>query len=259
MFNTYENYSMKFLFFISLSVFSGFLYGQDVSSIIKEADRLDTSMNDAQAIIKYKEALTIQPSNIYVLCKCSELCSRIGGRLKNDKIKQDDFYAAARIYARTALQVNPLYSDANFVMALVMGRAAMRKSGKEKIDAVKDIKKYADLAIKYDPLNYKAWYVLGKWYYEIYALNYFERTAVKVFYGSLPPAGIDDAIHCFEKSKSINPGFLLNYLSLAKAYKKKDEENIAKQNLMVMITLPGKTVDDVKIKNEGMDLLKKWD
>lgn len=250
---------MKSLFFISLCAFSGFLYGQDVSSIIKEADLLNASMNDAQAIIKYKEALKIQPSNIYALCKCSELCSRIGGRLKTDKVKQDDFYAAARIYAQSALQVNPLYSDANFVKALAMGREAMRKSGKEKIEAVKDIKKYADFAIQYDPQNYKAWYVLGKWYYEINALNYFERTAVKVFYGSLPPAGIDEAIRCFEKSKLINPGFVLNYLSLAKAYKKKDEENTAKQNLMVMFTLPDKTQDDEKIKNEGRDLLKKWD
>jgi len=250
---------MKSLFFITLCTFSCFLYGQDVNSIIKEADQLNASMNDAQAIIKYKEALKIQPSNIYVLCKCSELCSRIGGRLKDDKVKQDDYYGTARTYARAALRVNPRYSDANFVMALVTGREALQKSGKEKIEAVKDIKKYADLAIQYDPNNYKAWYVLGKWYYEISALNYFERTAVKVFYGPLPPAGIDDAIHCFEKTKSINPGFILNYLTLAKAYKKKDDEIAAKQNLMVMFTFPDKTQDDEKIKSEGRDLLKKWE
>jgi tetratricopeptide (TPR) repeat protein len=139
-----------------------------------------------------------------------------------------------------------------------MGRDAMNKSGKEKIDAVKDIKKYADLAIKYDSRNYKAWYVLGKWYYEINALNYFERTAVKLFFGALAPAHIDDAIHCFEKTKSINPGFVLNYLSLAKAYKKKDEEANAKQSLIAMLALPDKTQDDERIKNEGRDLLKKW-
>lgn len=250
---------MKSLFFISLCAISGFLYGQDVSRIIKEADRIDASMNDEQAMNKYKEALKLQPTNIYALCKCSELCSRIGGRLKEDKVKQDNFYAAATMYAQSALRINPHYSDANFVKALVIGREAMRKSGKEKIEAVKDIKKYADFAIQYDSQNYKAWYILGKWYYEINGLNYFERAAVKVFYGSLPPAGIDDAIHCFEKSKSINPGFVLNYLSLAKAYKKTDEEKIAKQNLMVMFTLPDKTQDDEKIKNEGRDLLKKWD
>lgn len=249
---------MKTLFIFSICLFSGCLYGQDVKNIIKKADSLETSMDDAQAITTYREALKLQPSNIYVLCKCSELCSRIGGRLKEDKSKQDKYYDAARSYASTALQLNPFYSNANFVVALAMGRDAMNKSGKEKIDAVKDIKKYADLAIKYDSRNYKAWYVLGKWYYEINALNYFERTAVKLFFGALPPAHIDDAIHCFEKTKSINPGFVLNYLSLAKAYKKKDEEANAKQSLIAMLALPDKTQDDERIKNEGRDLLKKW-
>jgi len=249
----------KIPFFICLLLLSGFLHAQDEKSLIKEAQDFETSMNDVSAIATYKNALKLNPSNVYLLCKCSELCSRIGGRMKDNKAQQEDFYKAAKTYAHTALQVNPQYSDANFVMALVMGTDAIRKGGKEKIEAVKDIKKYADLSLKYDPLNYKAWFVLGKWYYEINNLNYFERTAVKVFHGALPPATIEDAINCFEKVKSTNESFILNYLSLAKAYKKKDQENIAKQNLMVMFTLPDKTQDDEKIKNDGRDLLKKWE
>ncbi|MEO7119588.1 MAG: hypothetical protein ABIY62_00750 [Ginsengibacter sp.] len=249
----------KIFFFTCLILFSGFLHAQNEKSLIKEAQDFETSMNDVRAIATYKDALKLDPSNVYLLCKCSELCSRIGNRLKDNKAQQDDFYQAAKTYAHTALQVNPQYSDANFVMALVMGTDALRKSGKEKIEAVKDIKKYADISVKYDPLNYKAWFILGKWYYEINNLNYFERTAVKVFYGALPPATIEDAIKCFEKVKSINESFILNYLSLAKAYKKKDEENIAKENLMVMFNLPNKTQDDEKIKSDGRELLKKWE
>ena len=250
---------LKFFFSIFLCLLTSLLYAQDVNPVIKEADELEASMKDAEAINKYKEVLKIQPKNIYALCKCSELCSRIGGRLKDDKIKQDDFYNAAKTYASAALQIDPDYSDANFVMSLVMGRDAIRKGGKEKIEAVKDVKKYADLSLKYDPKNYKAWYVLGKWYYEVNSLNYFERTAVKIFYGALPPASIEDAITCLEKSKSLNPNFILSYLSLAKAYEKKDEDNIARQNILVMLNLPDKTQDDEKIKSEGRDLLKKLD
>lgn len=250
---------MKFFLFICLFGYTGFLHAQDISAILKKAELYEKSMNDAQAFSIYKEALKIQPSNIEALCKCSELSTRIAARLKDDKVKQDDYYREAKTYAQNALQVNPFYSDANFVMALVMGREAMKKDGKEKIAAVRDIKKYADLSLKYNPQNYKAWFVLGKWYYEINGLNYFERTAVKLFFGALPPASIDDAINCLEKVKSLNPSFILNYLSLAKAYKRKDEESIAKQNLMVMFNLPDKTEDDEKIKNEGRELLKKWD
>jgi tetratricopeptide (TPR) repeat protein len=248
---------MKFLLFTYLLGYAGFLQAQDISTILKKAEQFEASMNDERAVAAYQEALSFQPSNIYAICKCSELSTRIAGRLKENKVKQDDYYNEARTYAESALRVNPLYSDANFVMALAMGREAMRKGGKEKIEAVKAVKKYADLALKYDRQNYKAWFVLGKWYYEINGLNYFERTAVKVFFGSLPSASIDDAINCLEKVKSINPSFILNYLSLAKAYKRKDEENVAKENLIVMLNLPNKTEDDERIKSEGRELLKK--
>ncbi len=249
---------MKIIILVSLLFFSCLIYAQDINSYISQAGQYESAMNDEQAVVKYKEALKIQPNNIFAICKASELCSRIGARLKNDKAKQADYFAAARTYAQTALKLEPLNSESNFVMALVTGREAIIKGGKEKIMAVKEVKNYADLSIKYNPNNFKAWYILGKWYYEVSGLNYFERTAVRMFFGALPKAEIDDAIACFEKSKSINPGFVLNYLSLAKAYKKKDEEPKAKQNLASMISLPEQTQDDAKIKSEGRELLKKW-
>jgi tetratricopeptide (TPR) repeat protein len=249
---------MKIIILVSLLFFSCLISAQDINSYITQAGQYESAMNDEQAVVKYKDALKIQPNNIFAICKASELCSRIGARFKDDKAKQADYFAAARTYAQTALKLEPLNSESNFVMALVTGREAIIKGGKEKIMAVKEVKNYADLSIKYNPNNFKAWYILGKWYYEVSGLNYFERTAVRVFFGALPKAEIDDAIACFEKSKSINPGFVLNYLSLAKAYKKKDKEPKAKQNLASMISLPEQTQDDAKIKSEGRELLKKW-
>ncbi len=247
--------AISFIFFLFISSLS---FGQNLNDLIRQADQYEAAMNDLQAFEKYKEATKIQPTNIYAICKASEICSRIGARLKADKAQRASYFQAAKMYAQTAVKLEPASSEANFVMALVMGREALDKGGEEKIAAVKDIKHYADLSVKYNPQNYKAWYILGKWYYEVSSLNYFERTAVKMFFGALPPAKIDDAIACLEKTKSLNPGFILNYLSLAKAYKKKDEETMAKQNLASMFSLPDKTQDDAAFKSEGRGLLKKW-
>ena len=249
---------LKIISFILFFVLATQLYGQDVNTTINQARSLESSMNDEAAVSKYKEALQLQPGNIYAICKVSELSTRIASRSDADQQKQHNYFGIAKTYAKSAIQLAPQNSESNFVMALVMGRDALSGSGKEKIEAVKKLKQYADLSIKYDPNNFKAWYVLGKWYYEVSALNYFERTAVKIFFGALPKAEITDAISCFEKSKSINPGFILNYLALAKAYKKQDEIATAKQNLSSMISLPDQTADDAKLKNEGRDLLRKW-
>ena len=246
-----------FLFFIALFFFYT-LHAQDANTLIKEAEQLEASMNDEQAIIKYKEALKLQPGNLYIICKCSELCSRIGGRYKADKKKMIDYYTAAKIYADKAIRLDPKSSEANFVMAMVIGRTAMQKAGKEKLNSVRDIKKYAELAIKYDPNNFKAWHILGKWFYEISILNFFERATAQIFYGTLPKASINEAISAFEKSKELNPAMLLNYLELAKAYKKNSEDSKAELLLKTMLRLPLKNEDDPRIIAEGTALLKKW-
>lgn len=229
-------------------------FGQDATQLINEGYRLENSMHDADALNKYKEALHLQPTNIKAICRCSELCSRLANRLTNKKIR-DDYYLAAKTYAETALKLDARSADANFVMSVVMGRLALTKSGKDKISAAKDIKKYADLAIKYDPNNYKAWHVLGKWYYEVSSLNGFERIGVKLFFGGMPKATLVDAIKSYERSLELAPHFLLNYLELARVYKKNNQEDEAIALLKIIPSIPNTTEDDPSIREHANKML----
>ena len=79
-------------------------------------------------------------------------------------------------------------------MAIALGRSSMSKSGRDKIDNAKEVKKYVDAAIAGDAANFKAWHVLGRWQYEISNLNALERGLVKLFYGALPPATLKQSI-----------------------------------------------------------------
>jgi tetratricopeptide (TPR) repeat protein len=225
--------------------------------LLREAQQEESALKETEALGKYMEVVKIQASNLTALCKCSELCSRIGNRQK-EASKKADYFKAAKTYAEVALRVNPHSSEANFVMAFAMGRMSLISSGKEKIITVKEIKHYADNSIREDPRNYKAYHVLGKWNYEVSSLNYLERTMAKFLYGGLPNASLQNAIAFYEKSRGINPGFLLNYLELAKAYKKNNQKNIAIDLLRKMMTLPNHIFDDTRIKREGKQLLEQW-
>jgi len=249
---------MKTFFFISfLSCLFIYGSGQDHTLILKEAERLEAVPDEKAAFNKFKEALKLVPSNIYVLSKCSELCSRIGAREKNTKTR-DSYYAAAVIFAKNALKISPNSDEANVAMAIAVGRTVLVKSGKEKISAVKDIKRYAENALKVNAQNFKAWHVLGKWNYEVSNLNMMEKAATKVFYGGLPDASLKGSIHAYEKAKSLNPHFMLNYLELAKAYNKNDEKAKAIAQLRILLTLPMKTEDDPRIRAEANKLLQQW-
>ncbi len=228
---------------------------QDVEVMLQEAQKLETANKEAEALHKYLEILHYQSYNLPALCKISELYSKLGKR-QGTKNKQKEYYTTAKNYAQKALQANSNSSDANFVMAVAMGRMALISSGDEKIKAVKEIKLYAEKCVRIDPNNFKGYHVLGKWHYEVSDLNNVEKWLVKVTYGALPKASLDEAIRFYEKSKQLNPGFLLNYLELAKAYHRKENDKQAIALLEYMLKLPEVSTDDASIKSQGRQLLK---
>lgn len=241
---------MCILFILPLHTFA-----QDITAIAKEAEKLESTFHEYEALQKYKEILRHQPTNLNALCRASDLCSRIGHR-EADKAKRLDYYKAAKTYAEVALKVNAQSAEANFVMAVAMGRMAMVSSGKEKVEFVNEIRKYAETTLKYDPNSFKAYHVLGKWNYEVSNLSPIERGLAKILFGGLPKASLQDAIKYYEKSKSLEPTFALNYLELAKAYHRNKQDDKAKELLKKLETLPNKIEDDTQIKAEGKQLLK---
>jgi tetratricopeptide (TPR) repeat protein len=230
---------------------------QDLNVILNEPKSLEASFKDQEALDKYLEVLKYQPSNLAALIKASELHSRLGKR-QATKEKQKQYYYSAKTYATKALQVNPNSSDANFVMAVAIGRVSQVASNDEKIKGVKDIKTYAEKSIKLDPSNFKGYHVLGKWHYEVSNLSSFERWLVKVAFGALPESSLDDAIRNYEKSKQLYPAFLLNYLELAKSYHRKDNDKKAIENLEALLKLPDVISDDATIRREAQNLLKDY-
>ena len=85
-----------------------------------------------------------------------------------------------------------------------------------------------------------------------------ERTIVKILYGGIPPASIKQSIIAFEKSRALQPGFLLNYLEMARAYKDDDQTQKAIYYLKHLLTLPNQTEDDPAIKEEARKYLAAW-
>ena len=246
---------MKRILFICLATLA-FLYpaAQDFTALIKEADRLEAIPDEVGAYEKFKEVLKVKPTNIHALSKCSELCSRIGKRQKDNSLR-DNYYAAAKTYAQTALKIDPTSAEASCSMAIALGRSTMSKTGKEKIENAKEIRKYIDIALKTDPNNFLAWHVLGRWHYELSSLNFLERSIVKLFYGGMPTSSYRESVAAFEKSQSLTPGFILNYFELAKAYQRNGQAQKAIATLKLLLTLPNHTEDDPGIKDDSKKML----
>ena len=245
------------LFILLIAGIPNCLFSQDVSQLIKEAQLQESLFHENEAFLRYADILKKEPSNLAALCKCSELCSRIGAR-QPGKDKMRPYFSAARNYATLALKYYPNSSDANFVMAFANGRASLVSSAKERVALAKDVKYYAENAIRFDPNNFRAYHILGRWNYEVSTLNIAEKSLVRILYGKLPNASIQDAIVNFEKSRSLNPGFILNYLELARVYHHMDNDKKAIANLHILLGLPNMIYDDTRAKVQARQMLTDW-
>ncbi|TCJ19036.1 hypothetical protein EPD60_01065 [Flaviaesturariibacter flavus] len=225
--------------------------------LVALAERQEAQLNEAGAFETLKVALRTNPGNYQALWKASELCSRIGKR-QGAKLHQQEFYRLGRSYAQRAVQVNPGGADGYYALAVATGRMAMSQSGRDKVNSVKEIRTLIEKALALNPNHARAWHVLGKWNYEVDNLGLFEKAALKIVYGGLPSASVSESIRCYERARALEPDFVLNYLELAKAYHKNDQDNLALDCLRRLAALPNRTGDDAHIKSEGARLLKEW-
>ena len=248
---------MKTLAILPLILFSLNVFAQDVNSMVTEAIRLEDLPNEVAALNKLKEVLKVQPAHVYALSKSSELCSRIGTR-EASASKRDAWFKAALAYADKAIAASPQNDLANVSMAMILGKSTLTKSGKEKLKNARLIKKHLDIALKTNPGNYLAWHILGRWNYEISNVSAVEKAGAKIFYGGVPQGSIKNAIMYFEKSKSLQPLFILNYISLANAYHRDRQVAKAVALLKTVQQLKANTEDDAQHKAEALRKIQEW-
>jgi tetratricopeptide (TPR) repeat protein len=229
--------------------------GQDVAYLLKEAYALEKGFKEEEALSKVQEALKLSPNDLSALTKASELSSTVGNRQK-DKAGKTEYFKAATTYAESALKVNGSDAEANFAMGIAMGNMALVSSGKEKVQYVRDIRKYGEAALAANPNFARAQYLLGKWNFEVTSLNFAEKAMIKMLYGGLPDASLPQAIQWYEKARTQDPGFVLDYLELARAYKENGQSDKAIDVLNRLIKLPPRTQDDPAYKAEGKKMLE---
>ena len=173
---------MKKLLLILLFSFSYTLFAQDNNVLFKEAENLERSFKEPEALDKYKQILANDAVNIKALVKATELSCSLGSRTENKNDKRLN-YESALAFAQRAIKADANSVDANYAMATASGKMTEVETENKKIVAyVSDTKSYADKAIAINPNFGKAYFVLGRWHYEMVNLSGIKKAAVKLLY-----------------------------------------------------------------------------
>lgn len=248
----------KVFAFAALLLLSTFSYAQTADEIVEQARQQEKQMKDAAALSLYKDALKVQPENIAALTGASELSAREGNHAA-DKDEKVRIYNEAKSYAEQAIKLAPENAEANYVMAVALGRVATTEGAKEKVAAYKEVKRYAELAVKFNPKYAKAYYVLGKLNYDMANMNALEKAAAKVLFGGLPEGSLQNAIANYEKCRKLDPSLIQNYQDLAKAYKDNEELEKSIEVLRKAVTLRPIYQDDPAIKSACKKMLEEME
>ena len=245
--------------FLGFMVFSvmGTALAQDPESMMSEAKALERKFREDSALGIYKQAFSLQPSNLQAAIKCAELSGNMGRRASGS-IRISAWMNQAQGFAEAALRIDSNNAEALVAMAQAARNFAETEEKKDKAtDYLRKWQSWTVKALQKDSAHARASYLLGRWHLEVLTQGGFRKATGKLLYGGLPEANIDTAVALMEFCKEKEPYFCANFLDLAKAYNFKLNYEKAIQVLERLVKLPTRRQDDVDIKAEGKELLQK--
>ncbi len=243
---------LKHFLLLSILILTSSLMGQD---LMIQADELYSKFDNKGALELYKKIIEMDSLDYEANWKAARTYVDIGETLEDDE--RAAYYKEGEIYARRALRADSTGSKGHLQLSIALGRVALDASAKERIRMSKEIKKEADLAVKYDPNDDIAYHVLGRWNRKIANLSWIEETFANMFLGGVPDEASDEnAVKCFQKAIEINPGYINHHLELGMTYEMMDLEQEAAASYQKCIDLPESHFKDKVYKEKAKELLE---
>jgi tetratricopeptide (TPR) repeat protein len=184
------------------------------------------------------------------------------GKLTPDSVPspaRDSMYGRAEALAHRAVELEPKSADAYFVLATAIGRAALTRSRKERVQRAVEIQQDALTAIGLDQSHDGAYHVLGRWNAEIMRLSGMERFFARSFMGGgvFSQASWHNARMYLLRAVTLNPDWIYHRLDLGLVYVDVGNYAAAREQFEVIATLPVADVGDPMYKRDAAAMLAK--
>jgi len=187
----------------------------------------------------------------------ADVAKQIQGNADSLKHRRDSLYSVGRGYAERAIRADSTKADGHYVLSMVLGRLSRTKGSKERVRYAKIIYDEATRAVQIDSTYDNAHHVLGAWNAEVKRLSGIQRFFAKALFGGgfMDKANWDDAVKQFQTAVRLAPNHIYHRLELAEVYTDLGRYSKAREQLMVIATLPVADVMDPQYKKDAADLL----
>lgn len=226
----------------------------DVAELVREGDALDAKLDNASALEKYLEAERLGAKDADTLYRIS----RQYALSMNDAASEDrerELGEKALEYSLRAVEADPDHAKAQLSVAICYGRMVRFVGARTKVEYSRLIKEYAERGLKLDPSDSYAWHILGAWNYELAQMGMLTRAVVKVVYGGMPDASLEEAVRMFRKATQLAPDRVSHHVELGRAYAALGRKAEARAELQKGLALPAREKDDPESKRRATEAL----
>ncbi|BBM70565.1 tetratricopeptide repeat protein [Rhodothermus marinus] len=206
-----------------------------------------------KALALLDDSLQRNPNAAELRWRRSRVRVELGLRAR-DKERRRELYRLGLEDARAAIAADSLNSRAYVAAAIAAGRLALVSGPRDKVERARQIRAYIDRALALDPNDDIAYHLRGRWHYEVATLNFFERTLVRLIYGGLPDASLEEAAADFRRALALRER-VVHHLELGRTLLRLGDREGAIHELERALALPPSEPDDTTYQEEARRLL----
>ena len=229
--------------------------GQAAVMQVALGDREYKARDLVSALQHYEGAVALDSALTEALWKGSNAAIDLG---EFNDAERASYYAKGEQLARLAVKSNPNSSEAHFALAKALGRVALSKGKREKVQYAREVHDEVGAALRLDQTNAGALHVHGMWNAEIMRLSRVERWAAKNLLGGgvLGEASWESAQQYLERAVAIEPNRITHRLDLAAVYADRDEKDKAREQYETIARLPVTDYNDPRYKQIAEERLR---
>jgi tetratricopeptide (TPR) repeat protein len=238
------------LILLGLLGLAAMLRAADAGDLVREALVAEARLDSRTALQLFLQADAARPNDAFILQKIARQYSDL-------VIEQPDAEAKKRYaqtaldYAQRAVVLKPDDPVNILSLAVCHGKLAVYSDTKTKIRYSRLVKDDAERALALDPNYAWAHHLLGRWHYEVAELGATSRFFVRLLYGGLPPASLDEGIRHLRRATELEPDELNHWLELGFAHAAAGQPDAARAEWTRGLAMPSRSKHDEPAKQRA--------
>ncbi len=207
-----------------------------------------------EALAVLRELQAEHPTEPEVLWRLSRVKVDVGLERPTGSAEQSELYRTALDAAYQAVELSPDHPEAHLAVAMAAGQAGLAAGITERVEHSRAVRRHVDRVIELNDRHDVAYHVRARWHFEVATLGFVARAALRLVYGGIPDASLDEAEADFERAIRHHDR-IVHRLELARTLVEQDRPREATRHLERALQMPHHAPRDPMYQREARELL----